>query len=1289
MKYILAMSLKHIIPKFLITLLLVAGFHIAHAQPYIVLEDDVYEIEEGVPLEMQLFENDTIWATDTIIWTLITEPNFGTVTTDESTPIPPAMPPFLPTDPVWVPNQSDVIFTYELDEEQPTDSPDMFTYSVCDKWMSDCDTATVLVYLMIHGVDPAPPQAMPDAAITLEGTLVEIDVLLNDFDTNAPPSILTLKEVDQPENGLVSIENSKIAYVPADDYVGTEQFSYIIENEFGLTSTTWVTVVVGTPTTTSIDAVDDVYHIEMSGSQPYLGLSLYNIGGFVLDNFGITENDAFNPTTTIRFCSEAQNGTIGIGGTDDVPQSGFFAEYIPHTPGTEILCYELCDDFLDECDQATITINITINPNDPVYPIANDDYYESPVPEPIVMNVTENDAYITNAALTVTIVEAPSFGTAEVMTAGLIVYTPNPDLMGEDTFVYSLCDVTTGICSQATVTAVIADEPFPDEVIAVDDFVTYLFNASIVIDPLENDWGVDLQLVEVHNALHGSVVLNLDQTITYSLVTANAPSEDYFNYVVCGGPDPDNVQCDTATVYVDMNIGENQAPIAQFDMAYTKQGIPVTVNVLANDSDPDGSHADLMVQPLISEYPEGIVNVLPDQSISFHPNEDFTGEFVISYMICDSGEPQACSEAELIIYVIDNVDGSLKAFDDFFVWDDSAIAGLHLTVLNNDVTTENTEMTVFGLPKHGQLFWGINPEEPPFYMADDPNYQGQDSLFYIICDQTIGDCDVGMIYINLSGNPAIDAVDDYAATPVNTATTIQVFSNDIFSINTYTLQNVGNPSHGTIAVAESLPEQISYMPNDGFEGQDQFTYTICDVTTGDCDMATVYVKVGMGLEAVDDYIAIEFYGANDIYVQGNDINANNAVIMNFTTPEFGTVYCNPAAIPCMLVYEPAENFEGTDSFDYVICDLLADICDTATVYLTVGVDCSMGCVWPGDANNDGTANNFDILAVGLGFGDAGPVRPNASNNWYPQPSTDWTQEITTFTTNDGGISFDSITVNSKYADCNGNGVIEGTDIDAISQNYGLTHAKNGEKQAAEDAPAISFSLPEQIPANTWIAVDVLLGSEEQAAEDVYGVAFTINYDSDVVEAGSVSVDFDANSWFDNGDNISLYKDFGEQGQIDIGYSRTDGQSISGYGKIATFSIFVIDNVAGKKSSSVEIPFNISASKALMVNNEGFTQVLNTEPAESVVTDIDEIDLSSMNFYPNPSNNEVHFDFGVLKMQKLQIFNAVGQLMYEQSFEGYLPAKSTTLEVKNWDSGLYLVHFQTSDGVAARRLQVLK
>jgi len=47
------------------------------------------------------------------------------------------------------------------------------------------------------------------------------------------------------------------------------------------------------------------------------------------------------------------------------------------------------------------------------------------------------------------------------------------------------------------------------------------------------------------------------------------------------------------------------------------------------------------------------------------------------------------------------------------------------------------------------------------------------------------------------------------------------------------------------------------------------------------------------------------------------------------------------------------------------------------------------CVWPGDANSDGVANNFDVLELGIAAGSVGPVRPGANIFWTGQSGTPW------------------------------------------------------------------------------------------------------------------------------------------------------------------------------------------------------------------------------------------------------------------------------------------------------------
>ena len=77
-----------------------------------------------------------------------------------------------------------------------------------------------------------------------------------------------------------------------------------------------------------------------------------------------------------------------------------------------------------------------------------------------------------------------------------------------------------------------------------------------------------------------------------------------------------------------------------------------------------------------------------------------------------------------------------------------------------------------------------------------------------------------------------------------------------------------------------------------------------------------------------------------------------------------------------------------------------------------------GGVWPGDANSDGIANNFDLLAIGLSFGNMGIPRMNQSIFWSEHDAEDWE---TSFVNG----------VNHKHADCNGDGTVLFDDIDAI------------------------------------------------------------------------------------------------------------------------------------------------------------------------------------------------------------------------------------------------------------------
>lgn len=185
------------------------------------------------------------------------------------------------------------------------------------------------------------------------------------------------------------------------------------------------------------------------------------------------------------------------------------------------------------------------------------------------------------------------------------------------------------------------------------------------------------------------------------------------------------------------------------------------------------------------------------------------------------------------------------------------------------------------------------------------------------------------------------AVDDFAVTQQDTAILIDVLANDIDpNGDALTITLVGDPANGTAVIQGG---QVLYTPAAAFSGQDSFTYTISD-GNGGTDTATVTVTVlapGEGVDnpdvndppvAIDDESNTLVNTAVGIGVLVNDFDPDGDLISisavvqpaNGTVQNFGGV----------LLYTPALDFVGVDTFTYTIADP-DDLTDSATVTVTV------------------------------------------------------------------------------------------------------------------------------------------------------------------------------------------------------------------------------------------------------------------------------------------------------------------------------------------------------------------
>lgn len=364
---------------------------------------------------------------------------------------------------------------------------------------------------------------------------------------------------------------------------------------------------------------------------------------------------------------------------------------------------------------------------------------------------------------------------------------------------------------------------------------------------------------------------------------------------------------------------------------------------------------------------------------------------------------------------------------------------------------------------------------------------------------------------------------------------------------------------------------------------------------------------------------------------------------------------------------------------------------TYTVTVTDVTGCStqnsftLGCdsVWPGDANYDGIANNNDLLSIGIGFGNTGTVRVGASNSWTAQAAADWAGSLASGT-------------NYKHVDCNGDGVINSDDTTAIVLNYGLAHPfRLMPATAGLNDPPLYFDLPvDTVGTNQLLQVPLLFGTSAIPADNIYGLAFTVNYDTSLVKADSVRIDFD-NSWLGalGTDLIFIQHNNAADGKLNVGVTRTDHNNISGFGEIARVTVVTIDNVSGRiMTPGIIDTLTFSLSDVTVINNQEDVVAVNVSDGSLIIQDttLSVSDLFSpgkIKIYPNPVNEKMFIEIPPgLPVDGISVTNVIGEKMSM----AYI-VKNNVVEIKhlkNYDNGIYFLNLESAKGRIVKRFSII-
>lgn len=168
----------------------------------------------------------------------------------------------------------------------------------------------------------------------------------------------------------------------------------------------------------------------------------------------------------------------------------------------------------------------------------------------------------------------------------------------------------------------------------------------------------------------------------------------------------------------------NSAPTANDDTATVDEDTSASINVLANDTDPDGD--PLSVTSASAEH--GLVTIGSDGTLTYTPDPDYNGEDTITYTITDG---KGGTDTATVGVTVNPVNDDPVAVDDTAAVDFNTATTID--VLYNDTDVDGDTLSILGTPValHGTV--SVNPDGTLVYTPE-TGYSGPDTITYEVTD---------------------------------------------------------------------------------------------------------------------------------------------------------------------------------------------------------------------------------------------------------------------------------------------------------------------------------------------------------------------------------------------------------------------------------------------------------------------------------------------------------------------------------------------------------------------------
>lgn len=711
---------------------------------------------------------------------------------------------------------------------------------------------------------------------------------------------------------------------------------------------------------------------------------------------------------------------------------------------------------------------------------------------------------------------------------------------------------------------------------------------------------------------------------------------------------------------------------------------PVKLNVLTNDVSNVGGLEIVSV----STINNGTFKINKgDPNIEFQAKPGFSGTAKLIYTVCD--KVGSCDQASVSIFVDRN--------------DRSKPDTIKIFTLKNEKAPVLIP-AVYGMtiePQHG--FFNGELDVPVY--TPNPGFKGLDYLTFEDGNAKI----VAKIEV-LDQVRNKFAVDDRADVLPGKNVEVDVLQNDGYEYGAGCIE-YSQPKYGQISYDSRNKGIFTYKAPNGFIGVDQFTYkSFPPGCTGAAEEATVYVYVSNFEPAYPKFL-MSTAKSTPLVI------AYNVPIVNYTfnivaQAKQGKVLFFPGAVDQiisgrriigynLLLYIPNPGYTGLDAFEVSYCPADSKDCknrksikvevDVLNVGNPILPSCIDDCVWAGDTNEDGIVNLNDLLPLGLHMGEVGVAREDANlNEWYGQHSSNWNNPYVT--------GYDL-----KHLDTDGDSLIMDRDTFAISKFYGNTHSF-----VPTPIPFYNYEIKivseQELEPGKPFEFDLVIGDEKNPVVDLYGFTFALPYNSNLFKPNSFTVNFNDDSWLGyNSPVLSMTRD-NNKGLLEMAFSRTNKVLVSGYGRIGKGKGVVVDVIDGfslPDDNEGEAVIKFEGGTGTGITSTGQTFGIRVAPFELKFkkTDnkpskpnlggrpLEQNQNPSVRLYPNPAVNIVRLDLrNGAYLQRLQVFNALGQMVYNTLGDGNPYAE---FGVSQWAEGMYIAKIFTDKGVHSEKFEVVK